>query len=109
MPFMNNRAGQDLRAVKPSMRISGSFRSEQGARDFARLRSVPSAAKRQGLNRIRVPMQGPEARQASVRHQPRLTAPAIRSRDPPTARGLHEPHAPEDRRHSRGQGNPVSR
>ena len=46
------------------MRISGNSRSEQAARDFATLRSVPSTATQQRLNRIQVPLQEPEALQA---------------------------------------------
>lgn len=91
--------------MKLRMRISGSFRSEQGARDFATLRSVLSTAKQQRLNRIQVPMQGPEALQASVKHSPGRTAPAVRSRDPPTSRRSDKPHTPENRCLSRGQGN----
>lgn len=47
VPFTNNLAERDLR-----MKISGCFRSEQGARDFATLRRVLSTAGKQGRNRI---------------------------------------------------------
>ena len=68
VPFTNNQAEQDLRMMKLRMKISGSFRSEQGARDFATLRSVLSTAKKQGHNRIQVLLHGPEALQASLHY-----------------------------------------
>ena len=59
VPFTNNQAEQDLRMMKLRMKISGSFRSERGAHDFATLRSVLSTAKKQGRNRIETLMRGP--------------------------------------------------
>jgi transposase len=50
VPFTNNPAEQDLRMMKVKMKISGSFRTLQGARDFACLRSVVSTARKQGCN-----------------------------------------------------------
>ena len=70
VPFTNNQAEQDLRMMKLRMKISGGFRSEQGARDFAILRSVLSTARKQGLNRIEVLLQGPAALLAKVESQP---------------------------------------
>ena len=70
VPFTNNQAEQDLRMMKLRMKISGGFRSEQGARDFATLRSVLSTARKQGLNRIEVLLQGPTALWAKVESQP---------------------------------------
>ena len=59
VPFTNNQAEQDLRMMKLRMKISGSFRSERGAHDFATLRSVLSTARKQGRNRIETLMRGP--------------------------------------------------
>ena len=50
VPFTNNLAEQDLRMMKVKAKISGGFRTPQGAGDFARLRSVISSARKQGLN-----------------------------------------------------------
>lgn len=61
VPFTNNLAEQDLRMMKLRMKISGCFRSEQGARDFATLRSVLSTADKQGWNRLETLLHVPEA------------------------------------------------
>ena len=69
VPFTNNQAEQDLRMMKLRMKISGGFRSEQGARDFATLRSVLSTARKQGLNCIEALLHGPDALLAQVESQ----------------------------------------
>ena len=60
VPFTNNLAEQDLRMMKLRMKISGGFRSAQGARDFAKLRSVLSTARKQGWNAIEALLTPPE-------------------------------------------------
>ena len=39
--------------MKPRQKISGGFRSEDGAKDFAVIRSVLSTARKQGWNMLR--------------------------------------------------------
>ena len=66
--FTNDLAEQDLRMMKLRMKISGCFRSEQGARDFATLRSVLSTAGKQGWNRVETSLRGPGVALAALRY-----------------------------------------
>jgi transposase len=54
VPFTNNLAEQDLRMMKVKMKISGSFRTLEGAQTFATLRSVVSSARKQGYNILKI-------------------------------------------------------
>jgi len=54
VPFTNNLAEQDLRMMKVKMKISGSFRTLEGAQVFASLRSVVSTARKQGYNILQI-------------------------------------------------------
>ncbi len=52
VPFTNNQAERDGRMMKLRQKISGGFRSLQGAMDFALIRSFSSTARKQGWDII---------------------------------------------------------
>ncbi len=60
VPFTNNQAEQDGRMMKVKQKISGGFRSQNGAEDFATVRGFISTAKKQGWNIIQALMENPE-------------------------------------------------
>ncbi len=61
VPFTNNLAEQDLRMMKVKMKISGGFRTFEGASRFASLRSVVSTARKRGWNILQVLVSPPHA------------------------------------------------
>ena len=60
VPFTNNQAERDVRMMKVKQKISGGFRCQDGATDFAAIRSFISTAKKQGWNVIQAIDQDPQ-------------------------------------------------
>ncbi len=60
VPAPGNEAERALRPLKVRQRISGSFRSEAGARNHAALRTVLDTARKQGWNLLETLRTAPE-------------------------------------------------
>lgn len=50
IPFTNNQAERDIRCVKIKMKVSGGFRTPQGANAYARIQSVISTLRKQNID-----------------------------------------------------------
>ena len=67
VPFTNNLAERDGRMMKLRQKISGGFRSEDAAKDFAVIRSVLSTARKQGWNMLQTLTGEPARLMADIR------------------------------------------
>ena len=67
VPFTNNLAERDGRMMKLRQKISGGFRSDQGAADFAVIRSLLATARKQGWGLLRTLTGDPQQLIANLR------------------------------------------
>jgi transposase len=68
VPFTNNQGERDGRMMKVKMKISGGFRCQDGAADFATIRSFISTSKKHGWNVIHALTQNPQILISALRY-----------------------------------------
>jgi len=69
VPFTNNLAERDVRMPKAKQKISGCFRSADGAKNFARVRGFISTVKKKALGSQKLRKNGKKSRAGKLRRQ----------------------------------------